>query len=316
MVYYLLKRLIWMVVVMFIIITLLFISTRFAMTLQYQRNLPFLDILKIATANYKDYIIGIVTRWDWGLSAGKDDAWSVMVSKLPISLQINIFSFLFYVPVGVFLGIISAVKKNTVLDHGIAIFTLVFSSIPHFVLAFGLILIFGYQLEWLPPMYPVIAYTFKQRVLGYVIPVLALSMGPIAYFTRIVRGELIETFESDYLLLARTKGLNRRQVIFRHALRNSAVAVMPALASTFIVVLTGSFLVEIIYNIQGVANLFMDSLLKPFLDNVKYIHIDTNMVAVVGFFYGSLALIMALIADMLYVVVDPRMKIGHKKVKN
>lgn len=312
---YLLKRIAWLFVVLFVMVTFMYISTKFASTFQYARRLPFLDILKNATSSYKDYIVGILTEWDWGTNNKGNDVWELMVKKLPISLKINVIAFFVYVSMGVALGIISAVKKDSFIDHGIAIFTLVFSSVPSFILAFALILVFGYELGWLPPMYPVIAYTFKQRVLGFAIPVMALSIGPIANFTRLVRGELLETFGADYLLLARTKGLNKRQVIFRHALRNSAVAVMPALSSTFILVLSGSFLIEVIYNIQGVANLFMDSLLKPFLD-FNYVNIDTNTVVVVSTFYASIALMMSLIADMLYIVVDPRMQIGHKKVSN
>lgn len=315
MIFYMIKRIAWMFVVLFIIISFLYISTRFATTFQYQRRLPFSEVLGVAISNYKDYIIGIVTRWDWGETRRGMDAWDLMVSKLPISLKINLISFFVYVPVGILLGIIAAVKKNKVADHSIAVFTLVFSSIPNFVLAFGLILVIGYRLWWVPPMYPVIAYSLKQRILGYVIPVLSLSLGPIAYFARMMRGELLETFESDFLLLARSKGLNQRQVIFRHALRNSAVVIMPALSTTFIVVLTGSFLVEVIYNIQGIANLYMDSLLRPFM-SANYVSIDTNLVAVVTFFYASLGIVMSLVIDMLYVLVDPRIKIGRKKVSN
>lgn len=283
--------------------------------MQYTNNIPLIDIIRMSFEQYKEYLHGVLHHWDWGKTQRGLDAWDLLVRKSKVSLKINMIAFLVYVPIGVLLGIVSAVKKNKVIDHFIAIVTLVFSSIPNFITGFALILIFGYQLGWLPPMYPVEPHSFSERILGYVIPVFALSLGPIATLTRLVRGELLETFGEDFLLLAKTKGLNRRQVIFRHALRNSAVAVMPELSTTFIVVLTGSFFIEIIYNIQGIANLFLESLFKPFMD-FHYISIDTNTVVIIGLFYSGIALTMALISDLLYALIDPRMKIGHKKVTN
>lgn len=164
-------------------------------------------------------------------------------------------------------------------------------------------------------MYPVEAHSFSERILGFVIPVFAFSAVLIASFTRLVKGELSETFGQDYLLLAKTKGLNRRQVIQRHALRNSAVAVMPELSTAFIAVLTSSFFIEIIYNVQGVANLFLESLFRPFLD-FNVVNIDTNTVVVIGFFYSAIALVISLMSDLLYALIDPRMKIGRKKAAN
>ncbi|MGS0972761.1 MAG: ABC transporter permease [Candidatus Izemoplasmataceae bacterium] len=315
MVRYIITRLVWMVLVIFLVITLLYMSMSYATTTQYVEGLPKMDVLKEIFKIYKVYLSNIIHNWDWGLSEEGEDVWDLVVRKIPITLKINLISFFVYVPTAIILGMISAVKKNRITDQIISIFTLTFSSVPPFVMGFALILFFGYQLGWLPPLYPVEPYNLTHRILGFFIPVIALSIGPIANLTRLMRGELIETFSLDYLLLAKIKGLNNRQVIFRHAFRNSIVSVMPALSFTFIGVLTWSFLLEVIYNIQGLANLFMDAMFKPFMD-IHYVLIDINTTVLIGVFYTTLGLIMAFIIDILYVVVDPRIKMGHKKVKN
>lgn len=315
MIYYIMKRIVWVFVILFLIVTILFFTTKTLMVMQYFPAMKVLDIVKQMVPPYKEFLERVIHSWDWGKTQRGIDAWDTLMYKAKITLKLNIISFFVYVAVGVLLGIISAVRKNKPIDHIIAIFTLVFSSIPSFILAFVLILIFGYQLGWLPPMYPVEAHSLSERLLGFVIPVFALSAVPVASFTRLVKGELLETFGQDYLLLARTKGLNHRQVIQRHALRNSAVAIMPELSTVFITVLTTSFFIEIIYNVQGVANLFLESLFKPFLD-FNVINIDTNTVVVIGFFYSAIAMVISLISDLLYVVIDPRMNIGRKKVAN
>jgi oligopeptide transport system permease protein len=290
-------------------------SLTYATTTQFLEGLPKLDLLKEIFETYKVYLMNIVTNWDWGISENGEDVWDLVVRKIPITLKINMIAFFVYVPLALLLGLISSVKKNQFTDQTISIFTLVFSSIPPFVMGFALILIFGYQLGWLPPLYPVEPHSFTERILGFFIPVIALSAAPVANLTRLMRGELLETYSSDHLLLARIKGLNNRQVIFRHALRNSIVSVMPALSFTFIGVLTWSFLLEVIYNIQGLANLIMDAMFKPYMD-IHYVSIDIYTTILIAVFYTTLGLIMALIIDVLYAVVDPRIKMGHKKVKN
>jgi len=290
-------------------------SLTYATTTQFFEGLPKLDLLKEIFETYKVYLMNIITNWDWGISENGEDVWDLVVRKIPITLKINMIAFFVYVPLALILGLISSVKKNHFTDQTISIFTLVFSSIPPFVMGFALILIFGYQLGWLPPLYPVEPHSFTERILGFFIPVIALSAAPVANLTRLMRGELLETYSSDHLLLARIKGLNNRQVIFRHALRNSIVSVMPALSFTFIGVLTWSFLLEVIYNIQGLANLFMDAMFKPYMD-IHYVSIDIYTTILIAVFYTTLGLIMALIIDVLYAVVDPRIKMGHKKVKN
>ncbi len=315
MVRYIITRLVWMVLVILLVITMLYMSLTYATTTQFFEGLPKLDLLKEIFETYKVYLMNIITNWDWGISEEGEDVWDLVVRKIPITLKINMIAFFVYVPLALILGLISSVKKNQFTDQTISIFTLVFSSIPPFVMGFALILIFGYQLGWLPPLYPVEPHSFTERILGFFIPVIALSAAPVANLTRLMRGELLETYSSDHLLLARIKGLNNRQVIFRHALRNSIVSVMPALSFTFIGVLTWSFLLEVIYNIQGLANLFMDAMFKPYMD-IHYVSIDIYTTILIAVFYTTLGLIMALIIDVLYAVVDPRIKMGHKKVKN
>lgn len=310
---YIIVRIIWMFFVLFLIISLLFIVTKLAMCELWSLPHPLQDDVPMVIAEYIKYIKGIFTNWDWGYSVDGEPVWDLLLQKIPISLKINLIAFIIYIPFGIIIGIISAVKRNTKTDFIIGCLTLIFSSIPSFILIFILIYVFGYCLHWLPPIYPSKISGFMNRLGGLIIPIIALSVGPVADLTRLVRGELIETLDSEYILLVRAKGLNKRQAIFRHALRNSLVPILPKIPSTFVYVLCGSFFIEIIYNIPGIANLFLDSLFRPFLFNSKYLFIDIYVVVIIGAFYSVLSLISALLVDISYGIIDPRIKMGSKK---
>ena len=137
----------------------------------------------------------------------------------------------------------------------------------------------------------------------YIIPILALSLGPIAGLTRYARAELSEVLTSDFILLARTKGLNRFQTTVRHALRNSMVPLMPMIIGSFVGILSGSLILETIYGIPGVGGIFKASL------DVQ----DYNLTMTILAFYTIIGLFAVLLTDLLYGVVDPRIRMGARK---
>ena len=133
---------------------------------------------------------------------------------------------------------------------------MVLVSIPGFVLITFLLLIFCYNLHWLPSQWPNPEAPDSQKFLGYILPVFVLSLGSICGYCRAVRAELCEVMESEYLLLARTKGLTKQQSIIRHALRNAMVPILPSILAEVIGLLGGSMILESLYGIPGVGKLY------------------------------------------------------------
>lgn len=258
---------------------------------------------------YGRWLSNILTRWDWGTSSvvnpGKT-ATFIIGSRLPVSMKLNFISIFFSVPLGFLLGIWAALKKNKMTDHIISTMVMVFVSIPSFVLISFLILQFGYNAKILPPVWPDSAQISSDAALAvkaYVIPVAALCFGSVASFTRYMRAELCEIMSSEFLLLARTKGLTKPQTVIRHALRNSMVPIIPMVIGEFIGILGGSMVLEQLYSIPGIGTLFVSAL------NGK----DYNLIMADMALYTSIGLFATLLVDLSYGIVDPRIRMGAVK---
>ncbi|MDO4853032.1 MAG: ABC transporter permease, partial [Clostridia bacterium] len=207
------------------------------------------------------------------------------------------------VPIGILLGIWAALKKNTLTDHSISTMVMIFISIPSFVLISFVLRIFCYGLDWLPSSWPPDTAPLATRIKGYIIPVFCLSFGSICGYCRFTRAELCEVMESDYLLLARTKGLTRRQAIVRHALKNAMVPIFPSILAEFIGILGGSMILESLYGIPGIGKLFVLSL------NYK----DYDILFVDMAIFTTISLLAGVVLDLSYGFIDPRIRMGAKK---
>ena len=255
---------------------------------------------------YFSWLKNIFTKWDWGTSVGIAPNVKAMViigERLKTTIRINIFAVIVSVPIGIALGIWAALKKNTATDHIISTFVMVFISVPSFILITFVMLIFCYKLNLLPSQWPSDNAATKTKVLAYIIPVFCLSFGSICYYTRYVRAELCEVMSSDYLLLARTKGLTKRQAILRHALRNAMVPIVPAILGEFIGILGGSMILESLYGIPGIGKLYITALNKP----------DYNVLFVDMALFTMLSLLAGVLLDLSYGFIDPRIRMGAKK---
>lgn len=255
---------------------------------------------------YGAWIKGIFTQWNWGTSTyimPNVSAISIIGSRLPLSMSFNIISVIFSVPLGILLGIIAALKKNKLADHIISTSVMIFISIPSFVLITLLIFAFGYSLHWLPTQFPSSSAPMASRILGYVIPVVSLSFGSICGYARFTRAELCEVMSSEYLLLARTKGLTKRQAILRHALRNAMVPIVPSILAEFIGILGGSMILENLYGIPGIGDLFVTALSQK----------DFNVLFVDMAIFTTISLLAGVILDISYGFIDPRIRMGAKK---
>lgn len=255
---------------------------------------------------YFSWLKNIFTKFDWGISIAiepESSALDIIARKLPTSMYINIISVVVSVPLGIALGILAGLKKNTWVDHLISTLVMIFISIPSFVVISFLMYIFCFKYNLLPPKWPSPADTMSNKVLGFIIPVMSLSFGSICGYTRFVRAELCEVMSSEYLLLARTKGLTKNQAITRHALKNAFVPILPSILAEFIGIFGGSMILEKLYGIPGIGDLYIRSI------NEK----DYNVLMVDMAIFTTVGLLAGIVLDLSYGFIDPRIRMGEKK---
>ena len=212
---------------------------------------------------YGIYLKNILTEWDWGTSWEIEymkGVGEVIGSKLAPTVLLNIYSIIFSVPVGIGLGIIAAIKKNKWQDNLISFAVMLFISVPSYVYAFILQYFIGFKTGWLPviisSLYEAGGTWFSWTMIkSMILPVLALSFSTIATLARFTRAELTEALTSDYMLLARTKGLTRRQATIRHALKNAMVPILPTIVSLFVGIMSGAMIIEQIFAVNGIGQL-------------------------------------------------------------
>ncbi len=308
---YIIIRFFWMIFTLFLFMSVLFFATRIAHLNVWFGGLEFPDNFYFVRDEYVAFLRSIITEWDWGMVEGKP-VWDSLIENAPITLKLNLIAFGFYFLFGIFMGYFTALKAYSLFDKLMNALFLVVGSIPSFIWIFLLIMFFGYTFPILPPQPPSVEAPLYWRIAGWVLPVAALSLAPIAKFASMMRNELVDNFNADYLLLLRTKGLSKRQAMTRHLFRDSFVPVMPEIAPTFVFVIVGSFFVEMIYNMQGVATLLFDAMFQPNM-GTYYIIINTPMTVLISVFYAAITLFFIFLVDIMYAVVDPRIRVGAHK---
>lgn len=257
---------------------------------------------------YFSWLGNIVTKWDWGRSTVIEPNSSAIViigQRLPATISVNVVAVLLSVPSGIGLGILAGLKKNTWIDHLISTLVMIFISIPSFVVITFLIYFLAYQANALPPMWPTPDQSTRTKVLAFFIPVMSLSFGSICGYTRFVRAELCEVMSSEYLLLARTKGLTRNQAIVHHALRNAFVPILPSILAEFIGIFGGSMILENLYGIPGIGDLYIKALNQA--------NPDYNVLMVDMAVFTTVGLLAGIVLDLSYGFIDPRIRMGEKK---
>ncbi len=227
----------------------------------------------------------------------------VFLEKLPPTILINIYSVLISVPIGLGLGILAALKKNKWQDHTISTAVMIVISVPSYVYAFIIQYLLCFELGWFPlTMNSGYDYASPSMFLSMLPAVFSLSFGSIAGYARFTRAELTEVLTSEFMLLARTKGLTRSQATVRHALRNAMVPIFPMIIGEFISVLSGSLVIEKIFSIPGVGKLYLDSI------NTQ----DYDFFMMLSGFYTFVGLAAGIVIDISYGIIDPRIRMGAK----
>ncbi len=254
------------------------------------------------------YIKRIFTMGDFGIATTYGEyinkpVWDVFVRKLPPTILINIYSTLLGVPVGLGLGIIAALKKNKWQDQAINIFIILLISVPSIVLGLLIQYTLCFKLNWFPLTMKRGDDYFTWEMFRSMLPaVFALSLGSIAGYARYTRAELSEVLTGEFMLLARTKGLTKRQATFRHAMRNSMVVIFPSILSEFVAVLSGSLIIESMFSIPGVGGLYLNSITFQ----------DYDFFMLLSGFYTLVSLTAGIVIDISYGFIDPRIRMGAK----
>lgn len=256
---------------------------------------------------YGQWLKNVLTEFDWGVStriAINQDATTVLNRTFKYTIGVNLAVLVLQIPFGLLIGAVAAIKKDKFFDNFTSVLIMVFISLPSFVVIMLLMKWFASDLTWLPYQWPSDQASNTQKFLGYIIPVSSLALGGIAGLSRRVRAELAEGLTQDFVLLARTKGLSKRQSIFRHALRLSLTPILPGIIFSFVGLLGGAGITEQVYGIPGAGRLFIEASLRGAPD-YNIIMYDTA-------FFGFIGLFTGILIDMSYGLVDPRIKMGAK----
>lgn len=226
---------------------------------------------------------------DWGVSlkTGRD-IWTDIQSKFAISANLGGTAALVAIVMGIVLGSIAALTRNKLPDRLIVFFTTLGTAMPSFVLATLLLLVFCLQLNIVP--------VWSSSNPNYVLPIIALSVYPMAYITRLTKTSMLDALNQDYVRTAKAKGVSAALMIFKHALRNALIPVITYVGPMVAYILTGSMVVENIFTIGGLGTSFVTSIINR----------DYTMIMAVTLFLAILMVVANLLTDLAYKLVDPR----------
>ena len=316
---YVLKRLLLMIMVFMIIISMCFILVKLLPSKpaeQFGKDMQLIEMRrellgynKPLLEQYAIFVRRSIIGGDWGISETLyvgQDVWTKFMEKMPATVALNVYTMIFSVPLGLMFGIYAALKKNKWQDHLISTAVMVFVSVPSYVYAFLVQYFLCFKLQWFPFQMKAGTDYFSWATFVSLVPaILSLGFGTIAGLTRFVRAELTEVLTSEFLLLARTKGLSRAQTTVRHALRNAMVPIFPMILGEFIAIMSGSLIIENIFGVPGVGPLYVNSITTT--------PPDYNFFMLLNAFYTLIGLASGIVVDISYSFIDPRMRMGSKK---
>ena len=317
---YVLKRIVLMLFTFFIITTICFLLIKMLpqemptdknLSAQIQARWEALGYNKPLLVQYGIYLKNIITKWDFGTSwylERMKPVTEVMGKRLLPTVLVNFYSLIISIPLGILLGIIAAIRKNRWEDQVISVLIILFVSVPSYVYAF--IVQYLFYSKWHIVDKPTIlalddaggSYLTWAMFKSMIPAIVSLSFGEIAGLCRFTRAELTETLTSDYMLLARTKGLTKGQATVRHALKNAMVPILPMIISSFIGILGGSMIIEQIFAIPGVGELYIKSIQQ----------LDYDVFMLDSIFYTFVGLLAGIVVDISYGFIDPRIRMGER----
>ncbi|MEL6448485.1 MAG: ABC transporter permease subunit [Pseudomonadota bacterium] len=241
---------------------------------------------------FGNYVGGLL-RGDFGPSYRypQSTVGELIADAFPVSATLGLLALVVGAGLGIAIGIVAALRQNSVLDHVLMSVSMTGISVPGFVIAPLAVLLFAVTLRWLPA-------SGLQTPAHYVLPVFALALPMLAYVARLMRASLVETLKSQFIRTARSQGLSSRTLVFRYAMKPALIPVVSYLGPAIAAVLTGSVVIEQIFNIPGIGRLFIQGALNR----------DYTLVMGLVVLYSALLIVMNLIVDLLYAVLDPRVR--------
>jgi peptide/nickel transport system permease protein len=244
--------------------------------------------------------IGNALQGDLGISLRtKEPVTALIASKLPVTLELSLLAMLVALVVGISMGIVAAVRKDSWVDHTTNFVALSGISVPHFWLGILLILLFSVHLQWLPASgYVPLSEGVRQNLTTLLLPALVLGTGLAATLMRHTRAAMIGVLQADYIRTARAKGLLPKRVIFKHAFRNALVPVITLTTLLFGELLGGAVLTEQVFTLPGFGKMIVDAVFNRDYAVVQ----GVVLVVAIGF------LLLNLLADVLYVLINPKMR--------
>ena len=238
---------------------------------------------------YVNYRTRLLFHHDFGVSlkTGRD-VFETITTGMQVSAKLGISAAAVAVAFGLVLGSVAALNRGKFIDRIIVFFTTLATSAPSFVLATLLLLVFSIQLGWVP--------AWSAQNPSYILPVISLSMYPMAYITRLTKTSMLDALNQDYIRTARAKGVASYKVIFKHALRNALIPVVTYVGPMVAFIITGSMVVETIFSTGGLGSYFVTS-----INNRDY-----TLIMGVTIFLAILMVTANLITDIVYKLIDPR----------
>jgi peptide/nickel transport system permease protein len=248
--------------------------------------------------------LGALAQGDWGISFNtKAPVIDLVWQRLPQTLQVVGVAYIIAVALAIPIGIISAVKQYSVFDNVATFFSFIGFSVPSFFTGIVLILIFAVNLKWFPIVYKSTLEvtdldTFGQQIRQMVLPISVLVVQQTAALTRFMRTSMLDNLSLDYVRTARAKGLNDQVVVMRHVLTNSLIPVVTLVALGIPTIFAGAIITENLFRVNGLGSLLISSINNS----------DTPVVMALTFIFAILTVLFNLIADILYGVLDPRVR--------
>ena len=304
---YILKRLVLAIFTVWVVITVTFFvmhavpggpfvgekattpAVQAAMEAKYGLDKPLMT-------QYGTYLKDIVTKFDFGPSLKQRGRMvtDIIGDGMKTSAKLGVLAAVSAAIVGIILGAIAALRRNKLIDRVIMVLTTAFVSMPAFIMGSLLLVLFAIKLGWLPANASV-----KAGASGLILPIVTLALYPAAYITRLTRSSMLDVLGQDYIRTAKAKGVSGWRIIFGHALKNSLIPVLTYFGPMLAYIVTGSLVVEKIFAVPGIGRAFVNSITGR----------DYPLIMGTTIILASLIVIMNLVTDILYKVVDPRINL-------
>ncbi len=242
--------------------------------------------------------LGNMLKGDLGVSytINKNKAIAEMIAQpLKLSIKVGAQAMVIGSVIGLIFGILAALNHNTWIDSLFSVTSILGVSVPSYVFALLLAFFVGYKLNLVP-----ILYNAADPGRSLILPTIALSMFPIANISRFTRSEMIDVLNSEYVLLVKAKGIREKSMIIHHALRNTMIPIVTVMGPLLVNLLTGSMVVEKVFAIPGIGQIMSQAITNN----------DYNVVIACAFVYSALYIVMMLIVDILYGIIDPRIRVA------